>query len=72
MLQDHHRVSRNSMVEYDSCDVRVVRNLISSNIPIRDERIVCVVERCEVCHLRLASVGVLAMRQELVHSIESV
>jgi len=50
----------------------VVGNLVASNIPIRDEGIVSIRERCVVCHDGWASVGVLAVGEELLHGIQGI
>ena len=50
-------------------DVRVVSNLITSDIPIRDEGVVGISERGVVSHGRSASIGVFTLGKELVDGI---
>lgn len=50
----------------------MVCDLVPGDIPVGNERVVGVVERCIVSHLRLASVRVLSLREELVDGVESV
>jgi len=47
-------------------DVRMVGDLVSGHIPIRDKGIVSVSERSVISHGGSASVGVFAMSEELV------
>ena len=51
-------------------DIRVVRNLIARDIPVRHEGVVCVVDGGVVGHLGLASIRVLAVCEELVDGVE--
>jgi hypothetical protein len=50
----------------------VVSNLITGDIPIRDEGVVSVSERSVVSHGRSASVGVFALGEELVDGIQGI
>lgn len=50
----------------------MVGNLVSSNKPVGHEGVVSVVEGGEVGHLGLAAIGVLALREELVHRVKGV
>ena len=53
-------------------DVRVVSNLVTGDIPISDEGVVSVGERCIVSHGGWASVGVFAVGEELPDGIQGV
>lgn len=50
----------------------MVRNLVTSDIPVRHEGEVGVVDGGVVSHLGLTTVGVLAMGEELIDSIQSI
>lgn len=50
----------------------MIANLITSDIPIRDEGVIGVSERSVVSHGRSASIGVLALCKELVNGIQGV
>jgi hypothetical protein len=53
-------------------DVRVVTNLVTCDIPIRDEGVIRIRERSIVSHGRPASVGVFALGEELVDGIQGI
>lgn len=50
----------------------MVGDLVTCNVPIRDEGVVSVVKRRKVCCLHWTPVGVVAMRKELVNRIQGV
>jgi len=50
----------------------VISNLVPGDVPIRDEGIVSVGQRCVVSHDGWASVGVFAVGEELPDGIQSV
>ena len=50
----------------------MVSNLVTGNIPIRDEGIVGIGERCIVSHDGWASVGIFAVGEELLHGIQGI
>lgn len=50
----------------------MISNLVTSDIPIRDEGIVCIRERSVISHRRSASIGVFALGEELVDGIQGV
>ena len=50
----------------------MVGNLVTGNIPIRDEGIISIGERCVVGHDGWASVGVFAVGEELLHGIQGI
>ena len=51
---------------------RVVRDLVSGDIPVGDEGVVCVIKRGVIGHLNGASVGVFALSEELIDGIEGI
>lgn len=60
------RCLENSKGEGKDKDVRVVTNLVTGDVPIRDEGIISVSERSIVSHGGSAPVGVLALSKELI------
>ena len=50
----------------------MVGNFVSSNKPIGHKGVISVVEGCEVGHLGLAAVRILALSEELVDGIDGV
>ena len=50
----------------------MISNLVTSDVPIRDEGIVGIRERSVVSHRRSASIGVFALGEELVDGIQGV
>lgn len=53
-------------------DIRVISNLVTSDIPIRDEGVVSISERSVVSHGRSASIGVSTLGEELIDGIQGI
>ena len=50
----------------------MVSDFVTGDKPVRNERVIRVVERCIIGHLRLTAIWVFALREELIDRIEGV
>lgn len=55
-----------------ACYARVVSDFVTGDKPVRNERVIRIVERCIIGHLWLTAVWVFALREELIDRIEGV